>query len=283
MKRFLFILAFLSSFLFAQDSTKNFALGALYQGISATDTSLTLIAGHGSRFPLSGDFNAVIWDYSSYGWNITGAYLNSKAEIVRVTANSANVFTITRAQEGTTARAFNVSGHTYFITMNFTGMSAKWFQDISDSISAHADSITALRNSVTASGAFIVGSFQRSITSASYGRPFSDVNYSTTASVGRFYLPTGTYSITDLQIFGLTGAVGATNRAVVKLYKNGVQSITDSIDAVYNDGGQVARNADSTVTITSSDYIYWLITPTNTAGSGVSMDVGVNLLIRKEE
>lgn len=132
MKRFIFSILLTFTIAFSQDSLQNFALGSLASGISSTDVSMTLYSGQGARFPDTVSYNVIIWDYSSYGWNIAGAYLNSKAEIVRVTANASNVMTITRAQEGTTARAFNTSGHSYYVTMAVT---AKTISDIRDSLS----------------------------------------------------------------------------------------------------------------------------------------------------
>lgn len=110
------------------DATKNFAKGTLASGITSGATSMTLIAGHGARFPLTaqGAFNGVIWDSSAYT-DATEAYWNGKAEIVRVTANASNILTITRAQEGTTALNFNTANHTYSFSAPLT---SKMFDDI---------------------------------------------------------------------------------------------------------------------------------------------------------
>src|SRR5206468_8081 len=50
-----------------------------------------------AKFPSSGSFNATIWPVSTQP-------TTANAEIVRVTAISTDTFTITRAQEGTSAR-----------------------------------------------------------------------------------------------------------------------------------------------------------------------------------
>jgi hypothetical protein len=63
-------------------------------------TSLTVAAGHGALFP-SVPFNCTVWPASIQP-------LASNAEIVRVTAISGDVLTITRTQEGTSARSIIV-------------------------------------------------------------------------------------------------------------------------------------------------------------------------------
>lgn len=79
------------------DNHSNFAYSTLATPPSGTGgTSLVVQTGHGSRFPAV-PFNATIWP--------SGANpLSSNAEIVRVTNISTDTFTITRAQEGSTAR-----------------------------------------------------------------------------------------------------------------------------------------------------------------------------------
>ena len=77
----------------------NLASSTLASGISTTDVSLTVKSGDGSKFPaLSGSdfFRCVLFKKSTL-----------ETEIVRVTARAADVLTITRAQESTTAIALN--------------------------------------------------------------------------------------------------------------------------------------------------------------------------------
>ena len=101
----------------ALDAVTNFGYATLSAGIDSDDTSITLTTGHGARLP-STAFNAPIWD-TSYS-SPTAAYHAGAAEIVRVTARSTDTLTVTRAQEGTTARSFNTSGRTYAIGVVFT-------------------------------------------------------------------------------------------------------------------------------------------------------------------
>ncbi len=80
------------------DAHANFAISAVATAPSpaSSGTSLVVTAGHGTRFPAV-PFNATIWPSGSDPDP-------SNAEIVRVTAISTDTLTITRAQEGTSAR-----------------------------------------------------------------------------------------------------------------------------------------------------------------------------------
>jgi ribosomal protein L18 len=77
----------------------NNAFGTLNAGISNSATSVTLSSGQGARFPTlaSGEyFYATLIDTSN------------NLEIVKCTARSTDVLTVTRAQESTTAQAFAI-------------------------------------------------------------------------------------------------------------------------------------------------------------------------------
>ncbi len=63
-------------------------------------TSLVVAAGQGALFPVA-PFNLTVWPAGAQP-------LSSNAEIVRVTARTSDTLTITRAQEGTTARTIVV-------------------------------------------------------------------------------------------------------------------------------------------------------------------------------
>ena len=78
----------------------NNADGLLALAISDSDTSLTLRAGDGSRFPElgSGDWFPI---------TVVRASDPSQLEIMRCTARSGDTLTVVRAQEGTSAIAFN--------------------------------------------------------------------------------------------------------------------------------------------------------------------------------
>lgn len=76
---------------------KNNAFGFLQSSISNSATSISLQSGYGANFPslTSGEYF-----YATFA-DTAGAY-----EIVKCTARSGDVLTVTRAQEGTTAQSF---------------------------------------------------------------------------------------------------------------------------------------------------------------------------------
>lgn len=77
----------------------NNAAGALASGISSGALSLTLSAGAGAKFPTASvASNTWFWATIFNASNVN--------EIVKVTDRTGDVFTITRAQDGTTASAF---------------------------------------------------------------------------------------------------------------------------------------------------------------------------------
>lgn len=81
---------------------KNFAISTLASPPSGTGgTSLTVGSGHGALFPTV-PFNVTVWPA---GVQPT----SSNAEIMRVTNKATDVFTVTRAQEGTSARTFSAN------------------------------------------------------------------------------------------------------------------------------------------------------------------------------
>lgn len=83
----------------ALSSLTNLAISTVATAPSpaTSGTSLTVATGHGSRFPSSGSFPIVIWPTATNPDP-------SNAEIALCTAVSGDVLTITRAQEGTSAR-----------------------------------------------------------------------------------------------------------------------------------------------------------------------------------
>ena len=86
----------------AFDAHKNLAVSAVLTPPTpaTTGTTLGVTAGHGARFPAV-PFNATVWLSSALPDPTT-------AEVVRVTARSGDTLTITRAQEGSTARTILV-------------------------------------------------------------------------------------------------------------------------------------------------------------------------------
>lgn len=105
-KYFLLSLLF-SSPAFAQDQWANNAYSTLASGITAVSTTFTVATGEGSRFPTPGN-----------GYYLTlesGSIATPTArEIVRVTARSGDVFTVTRARQSTSASIFAAGSRVSF-------------------------------------------------------------------------------------------------------------------------------------------------------------------------
>ena len=82
----------------------NNAKGRLQSAITNAQTTITLQTGQGALFPspTGGDFfHATLFQYGTDG--------ETNHEIVRCTARSGDVLTVTRAQEGTSGRAFDAT------------------------------------------------------------------------------------------------------------------------------------------------------------------------------
>lgn len=100
------------------DQAKNFAKGTVDGTIESTDTAITVLTGHGDRFPAA-PFNAVIWNATDY----PDPADDPVKEIVRVTARTGDILTaVDRAQEGTAAVDHNEAGKTYFIIAGLTAL-----------------------------------------------------------------------------------------------------------------------------------------------------------------
>jgi hypothetical protein len=83
------------------DAHKNFAYSAVTVAPSPAASGTSLTVADGSVFPAV-PFNATVWPTGT-------SPLNSNAEIVRVTNIAGNVLTITRTQEGTSARTILIT------------------------------------------------------------------------------------------------------------------------------------------------------------------------------
>lgn len=78
------------------DAVANFAYSTVSTAPSPATTGTSMVVASGTVFPAV-PFNAVVWPAGA-------SPLSTNAEIVRVTANSSGTLTITRKQEGTSAR-----------------------------------------------------------------------------------------------------------------------------------------------------------------------------------
>jgi hypothetical protein len=116
----------------------NNAISTLASGITNSDTSITVVSGGGTKFPsLTGGeyFRATLIDASN------------NLEIVKVTARSGNVLTVTRAQESTTARNFSTGDR---IELRITAQS---LLDAATTLTSLAADLDLNSNNITGTGA----------------------------------------------------------------------------------------------------------------------------------
>ncbi|WP_338735439.1 hypothetical protein V8954_04005 [Klebsiella michiganensis] len=103
----------------------NNAESFLSSAISATDTSLIVSAGTGAEFP------DVVAGESYFKLTITDAATGSQVEIVNVTAKAGDIFTIERAQEGTTAKSWL---HNDFVANMMTAGTINYVSEIAQEL-----------------------------------------------------------------------------------------------------------------------------------------------------
>jgi len=143
----------------------------LAASVATSDTSITVASGHGARFPsLSG---------SAYFF-VTLIDASNNLEIVKCTARSSDVLTITRAQESTTARAFAI-GDRIELRVTAAGLGAIYSEAVADATPA-ADSIV---NSMIATDAVNADSIAANAVGA------SELNVSGNGTSGQALLSDG--------------------------------------------------------------------------------------------
>ena len=115
------------------DAVKNFAKVVVSVGYAAGATSITLSTGHGALLPdpaADGEFNLVWWNVTDYPDPADDAGV----EIVRCTARTGDVLTVTRAQESTADVDHNATAKTYQMILS---LSAKMIDDIVTEFTAY--------------------------------------------------------------------------------------------------------------------------------------------------
>ena len=127
----------------ALEPVENFAKATLIQGYGSAVTTMVVTSGQGARFPSTFPFRVVIFECSTY----TAAIDDPDREIMLVTNRATDSFTMTRGQEGTTARNHNTAGKTYCIEQALT--KAMW-NSIQDAIDAGAGGPQDILNVVAA-------------------------------------------------------------------------------------------------------------------------------------
>ena len=124
----------------------NNAFATLAAGITNSATSITVASGQGARFPSLG-----VGDY----FYATLINTSNQLEIVKCTARSGDVLTVVRAQEATTARAYDVGDR---IEIRITAQTFVDATDVSAELALKQDAATAVtRTSATGAALMPVG------------------------------------------------------------------------------------------------------------------------------
>jgi hypothetical protein len=190
----------------------NNAASRLAASITSVATSFSVTAGHGAKFPAisGGDyFYATLMDSAG------------NLEVVKVTARATDTFTVARAQEGTTARAYSVND---IVDLRITKLMLDDFK--TDTRAGNAATATTLQTgrtiALTGDVAYTSGSFNGAanvtgtatlansgVTAGTYTKVTVDAKGRVTvgASLASADLPTYTGTITSAQV---TTALGAT-------------------------------------------------------------------------
>lgn len=99
------------------DHAVNFAKVRVVGNYDESATEISLEEGDGARLPDT-PFNAVWWNASDF----PDPADDLEVEVVRVTDNTDDVLTVTRAQEGRAARSHNLAGKTYQMIAGLTAL-----------------------------------------------------------------------------------------------------------------------------------------------------------------
>jgi hypothetical protein len=99
------------------DALKNFAIGTVSTGYDASATSIVMTTGDSAKFPTV-PFNVVWWNWTDYA----NPADDPNKEIVRCTNIATETWTVTRAQESTSATTKNTGGKTYSIMQAVTAL-----------------------------------------------------------------------------------------------------------------------------------------------------------------
>jgi len=202
----------------------NNAFATLAAGITNSATSITVASGQGARFPVLG-----AGDY----FYATLINTSNQLEIVKCTARSADVLTVVRAQESTTARAYDVGDR---IEIRIT---AATFEDA-----------TAIYDVPTESTGYLA---MPAGTTAQ--RPGSAV-----AGATRFNTTTGSLEFYDGAVWISTNLIPTVNSVTGTIFAGvtstlvlSVSNATETITVRFSEGGSVVADV-ANVTVSSGTY-----------------------------
>jgi len=243
------------------DAHKNFSYSTVAAAPSpaSSGVSLTVQAGGGALFPAV-PFNATVWPRGV-------APLASNAEVVRVTAGppGGDVFTIVRAQEGSSARAIGVGDQ---IAATIT---AKTLTDVEDGLAALVvnvldrgvkGDVVTITDAAIASGAAALSSPGTPFTQAHVGMRVQVVGAGAAYNNRGAWDPAATYAAYDLVTYnGVTyvaaGAISAKAVFAVEGWSLNPANSMTLIAAISSVSGGVATlDTNASTTVTGATCVY---------------------------
>lgn len=227
---------------------KNFASSTLIAGITNVATSLTVATGHGTKFPATGNFRAVLWD-AQYD----NPAKDANAEIVQASLSSGDTFNITRGQESTSGYAWS-SGANFALTPT-----AGVFDEVDAAINDNDSRITVLE---TFKGALINKSAGGSIPSGSWTSLTFDTEqydtdawHSTVTNTDRLTVPSG---VSKVRLCAQAGwASSATGARGLRIIKNADSAPAIGLPNLFlpgQTGGNSLNVQSSVIDVTPGDY-----------------------------
>lgn len=220
----------------------NGAYSTLASGITAGATSLSVASGDGARFP-SSNFYISVYDSRYPNWAV--AYRAGAGEIMLCSSRSTDALTVTRAQGGTSAVAFNTTGVTYrvennLVAENLSGLATEYVdlttaQNVSG-VKSFYDSIIVGRASNTNGYVEIKNS---------NGSPYARIKADNITSTNKdFQHPdkSGTYSLLDDVKALLTFSGGAPTATTRYADPMGVSVKTNNYEGQIAVGSGVIKN-----------------------------------------
>lgn len=222
------------------DDHKNFAYSTLAATASTAATTLTVATGEGALFPTA-PFNATLWPANVQP-------LATNAEIVRVTAISGDVFTVTRAQEASTAVTAAIGAQ---IAATITRKTLTDIEGAFAGAKVYSDGLQAVNNTIAA----LQFNQEEWDTDGFHSQASSAVNTKLTVPVGK----AGKYLL-------LGGTFGSGGADYVGFYKNGNTAVrgyqTARTDAAFY------RSASAQVDLAEGDYVEFVVSTTNNINFG---------------
>lgn len=228
------------------DPTTNFGkviVSSCTGGCTVAATEITVDDGAKFPDPATRAFNLVWWNSTDY----PDPSDDPNKEIVRCTAKSGNVLTITRAQEGTSASTKNSGGKVYKMILSPT---AKMISDISSAITDLAAIYEKTANKGIANG-------------------YAGLNASAKVSDATLESPVITHAA-DVTTLHLPSQIGNSGKY---LYTNGTVASWSAPSVVNKTGAYTLTSTDSTVICDATSGAFTITLPTAVGISGMLYNI----------